>query len=651
MIDKATADRIYAAANIVDVISDFVTLKKKGVNYQACCPFHNEKTPSFVVSPSKGVFKCFGCGKGGNAVTFVMEHENMTYPEALKYVAKKYGIEVNEHELLPEEQRRNDDRESMMVVSSYAADYFVRMLHETHEGQNIGIGYFRERGFSDATIKRFGLGYCTEVRDAFTRQALSDGYKEEFLIRTGLTIKRENRGYYDRFCGRVIFPIHSISGRVIAFGARTMRTDKKTAKYLNSPESEIYHKSDVLYGIYFAKRAITQQDCCILVEGYTDVISMHQAGIENVVASSGTSLTQGQIRMIARFSRNITIIYDGDSAGIKASLRGIDMVLKEGMNVRTVLLPDGEDPDSFARSHNASQVQDYILTHEEDFISFKIRLLMKEAAGDPIKRAALISDIVQSISVIPDAITRSVYARECSRQMEVDENILLREIAMKRVGHKAGHEAKEFIRKQEIIQRKQVEEAAYTPLQLEAGSSINELEHELIKYLLKYGTQNFEYTEGKKSTELNVAEVIISNLDQNGITMKNPTFRKIYEEYKSMREAQEPIEINHFINHPDPEVCNAVVDLLTYDENYPVSKLWKRFDIVVESEQDRLPTALPRAVILYKSKVIDDIIAELRLRLNDTSLSEEEQIEITQQISILNQERTSISKKLERLIV
>ena len=651
MIDKATVDRIYAAANIVDVISDFVTLKKKGVNYQACCPFHNEKTPSFVVSPSKGVFKCFGCGKGGNAVTFVMEHENMTYPEALKYVAKKYGIEVNEHELLPEEQQRNDDRESMMVVSSYAADYFVRMLHETPEGQNIGIGYFRERGFSDATINRFGLGYCTEVRDAFTRQALSDGYKEEFLIRTGLTIKRENGGYYDRFCGRVIFPIHSISGRVIAFGARTMRTDKKTAKYLNSPESEIYHKSDVLYGIYFAKRAITQQDCCILVEGYTDVISMHQAGIENVVASSGTSLTQGQIRMIARFSHNITIIYDGDSAGIKASLRGIDMVLKEGMNVRTVLLPDGEDPDSFARSHNASQVQDYILTHEEDFISFKIRLLMKEADGDPIKRAALISDIVQSISVIPDAITRSVYARECSRQMEVDENILLREIAMKRVGHKAGPEAKEFIRKQEIIQRKQAEEAAYTPLQLEAGSSIDELEHELIKYLLKYGTQNFEYTEGKKSTELNVAEVIISNLDQNGITMKDPTFRKIYEEYKSMREAQEPIEINHFINHPDPEVCNAVVDLLTYDENYPVSKLWKRFDIVVESEQDRLPTALPRAVILYKSKVIDDIIAELRTRLNDPSVSEEEEIEITRQISILNQERTSISKKLERLIV
>lgn len=651
MIDKATVDRIYAAANIVDVISDFVTLKKKGVNYQACCPFHNEKTPSFVVSPSKGVFKCFGCGKGGNAVTFVMEHENMTYPEALKYVAKKYGIEVNEHELLPEEQRRNDDRESMMVVSSYAADYFVRMLHETPEGQNIGIGYFRERGFSDATIKRFGLGYCTEVRDAFTRQALSDGYKEEFLIRTGLTIKRENGGYYDRFCGRVIFPIHSISGRAIAFGARTMRTDKKTAKYLNSPESEIYHKSDILYGIYFAKRAITQQDCCILVEGYTDVISMHQAGIENVVASSGTSLTQGQIRMIARFSHNITIIYDGDSAGIKASLRGIDMVLKEGMNVRTVLLPDGEDPDSFARSHNASQVQDYILTHEEDFISFKIRLLMKEAAGDPIKRAALISDIVQSISVIPDAITRSVYARECSRQMEVDENILLREIAMKRVGHKAGPEAKEFIRKQEIIQRKQAEEAAYTPLQLEAGSSINELEHELIKYLLKYGTQNFEYTEGKKSTELNVAEVIISNLDQNGITMKNPTFRKIYEEYKSMREAQEPIEINHFINHPDPEVCNAVVDLLTYDENYPISKLWKRFDIVVESEQDRLPTALPRAVILYKSKVIDDIIAELYPRLDDSSLSEEEKDEITRQITILNQERKLISKKLERLIV
>ena len=438
MIDKATVDRIYSAADIVEVIGDFVTLKKKGVNYQACCPFHNEKTPSFVVSPSKGLFKCFGCGKGGNAVTFVMEHENMTYPEALKYVAKKYGIEVAEREQTPEEQRRNDDRESMMVVSSYAADYFVRSLHDTPEGRSVGIAYFRERGFSDATIRKFGLGYCPAAGDTFTRQALADGYKEQFLVGTGLTIKRETGGYYDRFCGRVMFPIHSIGGRVTAFGGRTMRTDKKVAKYLNSPESEIYHKSDVLYGLYHAKRAIVQQDCCILVEGYTDVIQMHQSGVENVVASSGTSLTEGQIRLIGRFTRNVTVIYDGDSAGIKASLRGIDMLLREGLNVRVVLLPDGDDPDSFARKRNATELQEFILKHEEDFISFKTRLLMSDAGNDPLRKAALVTDIVQSISVIPDAITRSVYTRECSRQMEIDEQVLLREIALRRLDRRRG---------------------------------------------------------------------------------------------------------------------------------------------------------------------------------------------------------------------
>jgi len=650
MIDKATVDRIYSAADIVEVIGDFVTLKKKGVNYQACCPFHNEKTPSFVVSPSKGLFKCFGCGKGGNAVTFVMEHENMTYPEALKYVAKKYGIEVAEREQTPEEQRRNDDRESMMVVSSYAADYFVRSLHDTPEGRSVGIAYFRERGFSDATIRKFGLGYCPAAGDAFTRQALADGYKEQFLVGTGLTIKRETGGYYDRFCGRVMFPIHSIGGRVTAFGGRTMRTDKKVAKYFNSPESEIYHKSDVLYGLYHAKRAIVQQDCCILVEGYTDVIQMHQSGVENVVASSGTSLTEGQIRLIGRFTRNVTVIYDGDSAGIKASLRGIDMILKDGLNVRVVLLPDGDDPDSFARKHNATELRDFILSHEEDFISFKTRLLLAEAAGDPLRKAALIADIVQSISVIPDAITRSVYTRECSRQMEIDEQILLREIALRRVEHTAGNEAKEFIRNQEIIRRRTENQPAAIA-QVEAGSSIEELENELIKYLLKYGEHDFEYVEGKEVVELNVAEVIINDLDQNGIVMKNAVLHKIYEEYKTLRQSGEEIGMNHFINHPDPEVSNAVVNLLTYDDNYMVSKLWKKFDIVVESEQERLPVAVPRAVILYKSKVIDDIIAGLRAKLADQSLPEEEQATLTHQISVLNQERTLISKKLSRLIV
>ena len=648
MIDKATVDRIYSAADIVEVIGDFVTLKKNGVNYLACCPFHNEKTPSFVVSPSKGFFKCFGCGKGGNAVTFVMEHENMTWLEALKYVAKKYGIEVAEREQTPEEQRRNDDRESMMVVSSYAADYFVRSLHDTPEGRSVGIAYFRERGFSDATIRKFGLGYCPAAGDAFTRQALADGYKEQFLVGTGLTIKRETGDYYDRFCGRVMFPIHSIGGRVTAFGGRTMRTDKKVAKYLNSPESEIYHKSDVLYGLYHAKRAIVQQDCCILVEGYTDVIQMHQSGVENVVASSGTSLTEGQIRLIGRFTRNVTVIYDGDSAGIKASVRGIDMLLREGLNVRVVLLPDGDDPDSFARKRNATELQEFILKHEEDFISFKTRLLMSDAGNDPLRKAALVTDIVQSISVIPDAITRSVYTRECSRQMEIDEQVLLREIALRRLERSAGGEAKEFVRRQELIRRRS-EGPDSLPTTVEAGSGIDELERELVKYLVKYGEQNFEYVEGKQVVELNVAEVIIADLDKNGIRMKNPAYRKIYDEYKRMRATGEPVETHALINHTDPDVCSAVVDLLTGDDNYAVSRLWQKFDIVVESEQQRLPVAVPRAVILYKSKVIDEIIAELRAKLADPSLPEDELAALTHQIAVLNQERTLIAKRLSRL--
>ena len=652
MIDRETVDRIYAAANIVDIIGEYVTLKRKGVNYVACCPFHNEKTPSFVVSPSKGLYKCFGCGKGGNAVTFVMDQEATTYAEALKMVAKRYGIEVKEEALTEEEVRRNDDRESMFALNGWAAEYFANYLQRETEGQSVGLAYFRQkRGMTDATIKKFGLGFCPAKGDRMSKDALAAGYKKEFLLSTGLSLVSDRDGsLYDRFRDRVIFPVHNISGRIVAFGGRTLRTDKQVAKYQNSPESEIYSKKRELYGLYFAKKAIQQQDFAIMVEGYTDVISMHQAGVENVVASSGTSLTTEQIRLLNRFTKNITVIYDGDSAGIHASLRGIDMILKEGMNVRVVLLPEPEDPDSFARKHNATELRDFILSHEEDFISFKTRLLLAEAAGDPLRKAALIADIVQSISVIPDAITRSVYTRECSRQMEIDEQILLREIALRRVEHTAGSEAKEFIRNQEIIRRRTENQPAAIA-QVEAGSSIEELENELIKYLLKYGEHDFEYVEGKEVVELNVAEVIINDLDQNGIVMKNAVLHKIYEEYKTLRQSGEGIGMNHFINHPDPEVSNAVVNLLTYDDNYMVSKLWKKFDIVVESEQERLPVAVPRAVILYKSKVIDDIIAGLRAKLADQSLPEEEQATLTHQISVLNQERTLISKKLSRLIV
>ncbi|MCD8185343.1 MAG: DNA primase [Rikenellaceae bacterium] len=491
MIDNTTVDRIFAAANIVEVVGDFVTLKKKGVNYQACCPFHNEKTPSFVVSPTKGLFKCFGCGKGGNAVTFIMEHEGISYPEALKWVAKKYGIEVQERELTPEDQKKNDDRESMMVVSSFAADYFKTVLHSDEEGRAVGLSYFQERGFTAATIEKFHLGYCPTKGDAFTKTALKEGYQERYLIDTGLSIQRENGTWYDRFTGRVIFPIHSVSGRIVAFGGRTLRTDKKTAKYVNSPESEIYHKSHILYGLYQAKKAISQEDCCILVEGYTDVISMHQSGVENMVASSGTSLTEGQIKLIARFSKNITVIYDGDAAGIKASLRGIDLILKEGLNVRVVLLPDGEDPDSFARSHSAAELKEYIAENEQDFISFKAKLLMRESSTDPLKRAALITDIVDSISVIPEAITRSVYIKECALLMQIDEQVLVQEVRRKRRDNTFSPEEKAFFQRRERVEKKLPQSFPETVPESPSsmGSAHYELERELIGYLLRYGTK------------------------------------------------------------------------------------------------------------------------------------------------------------------
>ena len=456
LIDRATVDRIYAAADIVEIIGDYVTLKRKGVNYQACCPFHNEKTPSFVVSPSKGVFKCFGCGKAGNAVTFVMEHEGISYPEALKAVAKRYGIEVQERELTEEDIRRNDNRESMFALNGWAYDYFADYLRKSSEGQSVGMSYFRQkRGFTEATIQKFGLGYCSAKGDAMTSAALAAGYKEEFLLSTGLSIRRERDGHlFDRFHDRVIFPVHNISGRIVAFGGRILGTNKNVGKYQNSPESEIYSKKRELYGLYFAKKAIQQQDYAIMVEGYTDVISMHQAGVENVVSSSGTSLTTDQIRLLNRFTKNITVIYDGDSAGIHASIRGIDMILAEGMNVRVVLLPEPEDPDSFARAHTAAEVQEYIKANEVDFITFKAQLLMKDAQNDPIKRAALIGDMVQSITQIPDSIQRSVYVKECARLMDIDERVLVEEVARKRVVQTGGgREASDFIRRQQMRQR------------------------------------------------------------------------------------------------------------------------------------------------------------------------------------------------------
>ena len=657
MIDPETVDRIYAAANIVDIVSDYVTLRRKGVNYVACCPFHNEKTPSFVVSPAKGLFKCFGCGKGGNAVTFLMEHESLTYPEALKMVAKRYGIEVHEKELSEEEVRRNDDRESMFALNGWAAEYFANYLHHEAEGMNVGMSYFRRtRGLTDATIRKFGLGFCPAKGDRMSQAALAAGYKREFLVSTGLSLVSERDGaLYDRFRDRVIFPVHNISGRIVAFGGRTLRTDKAVAKYQNSPESEIYSKKRELYGLYFAKKAIQQLNFAILVEGYLDVISMHQAGIENVVSSSGTSLTTEQIRLLGRFTKNITVIYDGDAAGIHASLRGIDMILKEGMNVRVVLLPEPEDPDSFARAHTADEVQEYIRANEQDFLAFKARLLLKDAEGDPIRKAALIGDMVQSIAQIPDAIQRSVFIKECARVMDIDEQILISEVARKRLTTSGDRETDEFLRRQTVQRQREAaqHEVEYTR-RVEAGSSFEALEREIVKYLLKYGHCSFDFKEGREMVPCNVAEVIFGELSDDNITFRNPVYAKIMATYRAQWEQTGPgveVPVRLFLNHVDPEVCNAAVDLLTADDNYVASELWRRKEVHVESEAEMLAVGVPKAVTLYKSKVIDSLIKELNARLADDTLTDAEQEEVLRRLDGYNRVKVQIAHKLRRLIL
>lgn len=657
MIDSHTVDRIYAAADIVDIISDYVTLKKKGVNYQACCPFHNEKTPSFVVSPSKGVYKCFGCGKGGNAVTFVMEHEGVSYPEALKIVAKRYGIEIQEREQTEEDVRRNNDRESMFALNGWAAEYFAKYMLSSTEGRSVGLSYFsQKRGFTEVTIRKFGLGFCSSEGNAMTMAALSAGYKQEFLTSTGLSLVREGDGKLrDRFRDRVIFPVHNISGRVVAFGGRTLRTDKSVAKYQNSPESEIYSKKRELYGLYFAKKAIQQQDYAIMVEGYTDVISMHQAGVENVVASSGTSLTTEQIQLLHRFTRNITVIYDGDSAGIHASLRGIDMILKEGMNVRVVLLPPEHDPDSFARAHTADQVREYIRENEEDFLTFKAKLMLADAGKDPIKRSAVISDMVQSIVQIPDTIQRSVFIKDCARIMDIDENVLISEVARKRVQQAGGgREASDFMRRQQsqIQQERKVEVEITKPTV--AGSSVEALEYELVKYLLKSGHLNYEIMEGKNVVGVNIADEIFYNLDEDKISFLNPVYQKILDTYREQwKQLGVGVKVpeRHFINHIDPDVCNMSVDILTSDDNLVPSKLWQQKDVHIESEVEMLSNGVPKAIMLYRSKIIERLIKELTQRLDDSDLSDDDQIDIVRRLDELNNAKTAISRQSQRLIL
>ena len=610
MIDQQTINQIFDTADIVEVISDFVTLKKSGANYKGLSPFTNEKTPSFMVSPAKGIFKDFSSGKGGNVVGFLMEHEKLSYPEALRYLAQKYNIAFEEKELTPDEIQQRNERESLMAVTAFAAGYFSSQL-DTEEGRAIGLAYFRNRGFRDEVIKKFELGYSPEKRNAFTTEAEKNGYKRDYLIRTGLTI--EGNDYrFDRFAGRVIFPIHSLSGNVIGFGGRTLKSDKNIAKYLNSPESDIYHKSRVLYGLFQAKKAIVSKERCFLVEGYTDVIAMHQAGIENVVASSGTALTTDQIRLIKRFTPNITILYDGDEAGIKASFRGIDMILEEGMNVEVVMLPQGEDPDSFARSHSSREFLDYIKDNETDFISFKTQILLADAQHDPIKRAQLITDIVRSVSVIPDGILRSVYLKESSLLLGVEEQVLYNET------NKLRQKKQEQKWRREQSGQPFLQETATTvPRQPLVPGFVEHVyseveEREIIYFLLKFGNQKLRI-HGAEDAEISVAEYIIREIQNDELEFTNLVYKQIFEDVGDLIEHGNEVAERDFIYHEQAGVRELAVDI--YTSRYELSKVWKRKEAHVELPGENLGFEVPKSLLSYKMMVVEKALSELRKEL------------------------------------
>ena len=683
MIPQETVNRILDAAQIVDVVGDFVTLKKRGANHIACCPFHNEKTPSFSVSASKGIYKCFGCGKSGTAVGFVMEHENMSYTEALKYLAKKYNIEVVEKEESAEEIAQRQRHESLLLVSEYAGKFFQESM-QTPEGQAIAYQYFRSRGREDETIRKYGLGWAPVSRRALSEAARAAGYKEEFLIETGLSLKYDDGKLVDRFYDRVMFPIHSVNGRVIAFGGRTLKTDKSVAKYVNSPETEIYVKSRSLYGIYFAKNEMARQDRCILVEGYLDVLSMHQLGITNVVASSGTSLTVEQIRMIRRFTSNVTIIYDGDGAGIKAALRGIGLVLKEGLNVKVVLLPDGQDPDDFAKKHSLEEVQDYIFQNEQDFIGFKTDLLLGEAGGDPLKKANLINDVADTIALIPDAVKRAVYVQACASKFEIDEQILVERVGRSRTDmiladqKQAEREAERARRNagQGSGPQPQMQQAPeypddgymppmpddYIPVPEEDYDympSVQEVpyedpylepcERDLLKFVLEEGCTPLEfdrdsrfYVEGEV---LSVAEFIDGILAEDEVEFANMAYRKVYEAYFAMYDeglSQEQMQ-TRLLNSMDPEISAVAREMLI--EKYQITV--KNYEQSLTATTTRLIQFVPKALMTYQCRLVEQRLRKLTAEL--AAAGEEAQMEILMKISEYNKARTRLNKELGRV--
>ncbi len=638
MIDQQTINRIFETADIVEVISDYITLKRSGANYKGLSPFTNEKTPSFMVSPAKGIFKDFSSGKGGNVVGFLMEHEKLTYPEALRYLAKKYNIPVEEKEQSAEDIQQINERESLMALTGFASKFFQEKLTGA-EGRQIGLSYFRNRGIRDDTLKKFHLGYSPENRTALTDEARRNGYKKEYLVKTGLSIERDSR-LFDRFSGRVIFPIHSISGNVIGFGGRTLRSDKNLAKYLNSPESDIYHKSRVLYGLFHAKRAIVSSGLCYLVEGYTDVIAMHQAGIENVVASSGTSLTAEQIRLIKRFTSDITILFDGDEAGIKASFRGIDMILEEGMNVKVVMLPEGEDPDSYARTHSSSQFIEYIREQEKDFISFKTEILLADAQHDPIKRAQLITDIVRSVAVIPDGIQRSVFLKECSLLLGVEEQILYTEVnkirknrqEQKWRAEQSSRRGRSGFSREGVSgdgrglssagegRRAEDPDTAGIPSQPLVPGFVENVfseveEREIIYFLLKFGNHTLQVGADEPS-EISVAHYIIREIQNDELEFNNLVYRQIFEDVKSLIENGEQITERHFIYHDHSGVRDLAVDIFT--SRYELSKVWKRKEAYVELPGENLGFEVPKSLLSYKMTVIEKALSQLREELVKT---------------------------------
>ena len=600
MIDKFTIDKIYDRAQIVDVVSDFVTLKKRGVNWVGLCPFHDDSTPSFYVSPSKNICKCFACGEGGTAVQFIMKHEQASYNEALRYLAKKFSIEINERELSDDEKQMQSDRESMMIVNSWAQKFFTSRLYEHEEGKSIGLTYFVERGFREDIIRKFQLGYSLNKRNDLYQNALNQGFNEKYLLKTGLVYKRDDGVIADRFHDRVIFPVHTLSGKVVAFGGRILGKKDKVAKYVNSPESEIYRKSYELYGIFFARQAIVKADNCYLVEGYTDVISMHQTGVENVVASSGTSLTLGQIRLIRRFTNNITIIYDGDAAGIKAAIRGIDMLLEEGMNVKIVLLPDGEDPDSFARKNNAFDFKVFITGHEVDFIRFKTALLLNETGDDPLKRAGLIKDIMESVAIIPDSIIRSEYIKICSQLLEKREQELIDEVIKIRNRRKS---AAQLIKERD---QRDVQQASSPETPSPVDESVANVEKEpgidgrtvkkqypfkkfetaLIRYVIRYGERvlfiiNDPEGDGQTQTCIKVAEYIRSELALDNIEIQTPVYKQIMDESVAQYDNVSFVASQYFLTHADLEISKLAADMLS--NKHQLSKFFEdRNDVALK---------------------------------------------------------------------